>query len=67
MKIVKLPRALIDLVETAEFYVEDDLQTADRFFDAFEKCIETIRKSPKIGSSRMTRNYGAENVVRSGV
>ena len=58
MKIVKLPRALADLTGMAEYYAQDDLQLADRFFDAFEHCIETIRKSSKIGSLRSTQNYG---------
>ena len=58
MKIVKLPRALVDLIETAEYYAQDDPQVADRFFDAFENCIERLRESPKIGSLRSTQNYG---------
>lgn len=50
MKIVKLPQALIDLVETAEYLAEDDAEVADRFFDEFESTLELITKSPKIGS-----------------
>lgn len=52
MKIVKLPQALVDLVETGEYIAENDTAAADRFFDAFEASIETIRKTPKIGSIR---------------
>jgi toxin ParE1/3/4 len=58
MKIVKLPRALADLIESAEYYAQDDPHVADRFFDAFEKSIEILRKSPKLGSLRLTENYG---------
>jgi hypothetical protein len=29
MRIVKLPQALIDLVETAEYLAEDDVEVAD--------------------------------------
>jgi plasmid stabilization system protein ParE len=52
MRIVKFPKALKDLVETAEFIAEDNIETADRFFEAFESTIELIRKTPKIGSVR---------------
>jgi hypothetical protein len=38
MRIVKLPQALTDLVETAEYIAEDDTDAADRFFDAFEEA-----------------------------
>ena len=44
MKIVKLPPALIDLVETADYLAEDDPETADRFFDAFETTLDHLRK-----------------------
>ena len=50
MRIVKLPQALVDLVETADYIAENDPVIADRFFDAFEESIETIRRTPKIGS-----------------
>jgi toxin ParE1/3/4 len=52
MRVAKLPQALADLVETAEYIAEDDIDAADRFFDAFEAALETIRQTPKIGSVR---------------
>ncbi len=52
MKVVRLPQALVDLVETADYIAENDPEIADRFFDAFEASIETILKMPKIGSVR---------------
>lgn len=56
MKIVKMPQALVDLVETAEYIAEDDFEVADRFFDAFESTLEFIRKTPKIGSVKRFRD-----------
>ena len=52
MKLIKLPQALIDLVETAEYIAEDDPEVADHFFDAFEATLKDLRNSPKIGSVR---------------
>lgn len=56
MKIVRMPQALVDLVETAEYIARDDVEVADRFFDAFEQAIEKISKTPKIGSVRKFRD-----------
>ncbi len=56
MKIVKLPQALKDLVETADYLAQDDVEVADRFFDAFEATLEVIRKTPNIGSIRRFKN-----------
>lgn len=56
MRIVKLPQAQIDLVETAEYLAEDDVEVADRFFDAFESALEFIRKTPKIGTIKRYRD-----------
>lgn len=56
MKIVKLPQALTDLVETADYLADDDVEVADRFFDAFEATLDDIRKTPKIGSIRKYKN-----------
>src|SRR5260221_8791801 len=55
MKSVKLPQALVDLLETADYLAEDDVEVADRFFDAFEATLEDIRNTPKIGSVRKYR------------
>lgn len=52
MRVVKFPQALVDLVETADYIAEDDPEIADRFFDAFEASIETLRRTPKIGTIR---------------
>jgi toxin ParE1/3/4 len=56
MKIVQLPQALVDLIETAEYLAQDDVEVAERFFDAFEKTLKDIRETPKIGSVRRFRN-----------
>lgn len=56
MKLIKLPQALIDLVETADYFAENSPETADRFFDAFEATLNDILKTPKIGSIRKFRN-----------
>ena len=56
MKIVKLPQALTDLVETAGYIAADNIEIADRFFDAFEATLAEIRKAPKIGTSRRFGN-----------
>ena len=53
MKVVRLPQALLDLIETADFIAEDSIEAADRFFEAFESAVEIIRCNPKIGSPRM--------------
>lgn len=58
MKVRRLPQALIDLVDVAEHIAEDNVAAADRFFDAFERTIELIKKTPQIGSVRVSRNYG---------
>lgn len=56
MKIVRFPQALSDLVESAEFLAHDDIEVADRFFDAFEATVEQIRRTPKIGGVRSFQN-----------
>ena len=53
MKVVRLPQALTDLVETAEYIAEDNIEAADRFFDSFESAVEAIRRTPKIGVVRL--------------
>jgi plasmid stabilization system protein ParE len=58
MKIVRLPQALVDLVEIAEYLAERDATVADRFLDSFETTIETLRRSPKIGTLRASDRYG---------
>lgn len=56
MKVVKLPQAITDLIETADFIAEDSPETADRFFDAFEETIKDICRTPKIGRPRRYRD-----------
>ena len=56
MRIVKLPRALVDLVETAEYLAEDSVEIADRFFDAFESTLEDMKRAPKIGVVKRYRD-----------
>lgn len=56
MKIVRLPQALVDLVETAEYIAEDNIDATDRFFDAFEPALKTIGRRPKIGTVRLFEN-----------
>lgn len=56
MKIVKLPQALIDLVETADYLAEDDIVVADRFFDAFEATLDEILRTPSLVQYRLILN-----------
>ena len=56
MKLVQLPQALVDLVETADYLAQDDVEVADRFFDAFEKTLQDICNTPKIGRIRKFRD-----------
>ncbi len=56
MKVVRLPKALSDLVETAYYIAEDDPDAADRFFDAFETAVDRIARTPKIGTVRLFEN-----------
>ena len=53
MRVVRLPQALMDLVEAAEYIADDNIDAADRFFDAFEAALEMIKRTPKIGVVRM--------------
>jgi toxin ParE1/3/4 len=50
MKIVKRPKAYSDLVEIGEYIAEDNIEIADRFFDAFEETIDRLKKNPKVGT-----------------
>lgn len=56
MRIVKLPQALIDLVETADYLAKHDVKVADRFFDAFEATLGDIKRQPKIGAVKVYRD-----------
>ena len=56
MRVVKFPQALVDLVEMADYFANNDLELADRFFDAFESTIDTLRRTPKIGSLRVQKD-----------
>ena len=53
MKVVRLPQALTDLVETADYIADDNVEAADRFFDAFEASLEVIKRTPRIGVVRL--------------
>jgi plasmid stabilization system protein ParE len=53
MRVVRLPKALADLVETADHIAEDNIVAADRFFDSFEKAVERIRRTPKMGAVKL--------------
>lgn len=53
MKIVKLPQALADLIETADYFAQEDASLADQFFDAFESTVDIVKRTPKIGSLRL--------------
>ena len=55
MKIAKLPQALIDLVETADYLAQQDMEVADRFFDAFETTLDDLKRNPRIGVVKMYR------------
>lgn len=52
MKIIKLPQAFADLVQTAEYIAQDDPEKANRFFDEFDSTVEKLGEMPKIGAAR---------------
>jgi plasmid stabilization system protein ParE len=52
MKIIKLPQAFIDLIETADYIARDDPAIANRFFNDFDSTLEILAKMPKIGTAR---------------
>ena len=54
MRIIRRPKAYRDLIEIGEFIAEDNIDIADRFFEAFEETIERLRKDPKIGTLKKT-------------
>ena len=58
MKVVRLPQTYIDLVEIAVYLGQDDPAVADRFYDSYERTLEAIKATPKIGSIRDTRYHG---------
>lgn len=43
-------------MEIAAWFGADDPAVALRFFDSYEASLETIRKTPKIGSPKRSRN-----------
>jgi plasmid stabilization system protein ParE len=50
MKVQTRPRALQDLTELATYIAKDNLPTAERFLDAFEKTLDLLAHSPLIGN-----------------
>jgi toxin ParE1/3/4 len=60
MKLIKRPSALRDLIELAEYIAEEDLEVANRLFDAFENTLDRLKLSPKIGKLRNHR--GVKNL-----
>ncbi len=54
MKIVKRKQAVIDVIETADFISQDNLEIAHKFLDAFEATLERIKSVPEIGTLRQT-------------
>jgi len=55
MKIFRSSQTYEDIVEIAAWFGADDPEIALRFYDAYEASLETIRKTPKIGSPRSSR------------
>lgn len=52
MRIVRSSQTYEDIVEIAAWLGADDLTVALRFYDSYEASLETIRKTPKIGSPK---------------
>ncbi len=48
-------------MKTADYFAENDIIVADRFFDAFESTIEVLKRTPKIGS---IKRYNDQTNVR---
>ena len=49
MKAVKTRQAVIDIIETADYIAQDNLEVAIRFIEAVEATIEKLTATPKIG------------------
>lgn len=47
---------MTDLVETADYLAENDVEIAERFFAAFDFTIEFLKTNPKIGSIKRYRD-----------
>ncbi len=56
MKLLKRRQAIIDVIETADFIAQDNLDVANKFIDAFESTLEKIRLTPKIGTLKQVKN-----------
>jgi len=52
MKATKLPQAFTDLIETGDYIARDDLDAANRFFDAVDSTLSSLCDMPKIGVAR---------------
>ncbi len=52
MKINRSAASVLDIMETAEYIAQDNMEAADRFVDAIDESLELITKSPDIGVIR---------------
>lgn len=58
MRLVRKPKAWQDIVEIGEYLTEADPAVAHRFLDAIEYASEILLGSPRIGSIRISDEYG---------
>lgn len=52
MKINKSAAALLDIIETAEYIAQDNMDAAARFVDSVDESLKLLVKSPDIGVIR---------------
>ncbi len=55
MKVVRRPQAIIDLIEIADYIAQNNPETVDLFFDAFDSTMMRLKQTPKIGSLRTVK------------
>ena len=56
MKVNRSAAAVLDIIETAEYIAQDNIDAAARFVDAVDESIEVLAKSPGVGVIRKVGN-----------
>lgn len=58
MRINRHSQTYEDIVEIAAYLGREDPAIADRFYDSYEDTLKSLRRTPKLGSTRTSENYG---------
>jgi toxin ParE1/3/4 len=61
-KVLRRPRAALDLVECAAFLAEDSIEASERFLDAAERTFQRLSVMPRMG-----RPWASDAVSLAGV